>query len=115
GRPAPGVETAARARVFGDGTESLRERTRRVHRSRHALRNAACRFPETSHPLRLNVSSAYQRVDRPALERSSGRLALILAAILCALAPHVYAAAATEYEVKAAFIYHFTKFVTWPE
>jgi hypothetical protein len=37
----------------------------------------------------------------------------VLVAVLSAIAPHL-AAAAPEYQVKAAFLYNFAKFVEWP-
>jgi hypothetical protein len=41
-------------------------------------------------------------------------LALLLAAITGVLTPYATAAAPTEYDIKAAFIYNFSKFVQWP-
>lgn len=43
-----------------------------------------------------------------------GKWALVLVALLSCLAPAADAAAAGEYQVKAAFLYNFARFVDWP-
>jgi hypothetical protein len=46
--------------------------------------------------------------------RQIGLAALIAAAVMCACALRAAAEASLEYRVKAAFLYNFAKFVTWP-
>jgi hypothetical protein len=46
--------------------------------------------------------------------RQIGLAALIAAAVMGACALHAAAEASLEYRVKAAFLYNFAKFVTWP-
>jgi len=54
-----------------------------------------------------NRSRSYLRI------RSGAALLLVAAAVLCHV-PHAAASASLEYEVKAAFLLNFTRFVEWP-
>lgn len=47
-------------------------------------------------------------------EKRSGLLSLLILSVLIAATPNTFSQSVSEYAVKAAFVYNFAKFVSWP-
>lgn len=77
------------------------------------LHGARVRFPESESEAAPDPRQKRPFSTRP---RACGRLRLVATATLILLgAPVLRAQAPTEYQVKAAYIFNFLKFVEWPE
>lgn len=63
----------------------------------------------------LNLTSSRQRTARPTPPRRTSLCLLALLLVAGTISSFARAQAAKEYQLKAAFLYNFTRFIEWPE
>jgi len=74
-------------------------------------------FPDPTHVLRRSAGEQEQSVTwrfRQPIGLDGGLLLGLLALLLAALNGHAQGAQPSEYQLKAAFLYHFAQLVNWP-